>query len=51
MVVIDLFSAVPLGMEDGTILDRQISPSSERTQYFGPANARLNFSGTGVRAD
>ena len=50
MVVIDLFSAVPLGMKDGTILDRQISASSERRLYFGPANARLNFSGTGVRA-
>ena len=50
MVVIDLFSAVPLGMQDGTILDRQISASSERTIDFGPANARLNFSGNRVRA-
>ena len=50
MVFIDLFSAVPLGMEDGTILDRQISASSERRRHFGPANARLNFSGTGGRA-
>ena len=38
----------PLGMEDGTILNRQISASSERRVDFGPANARLNFSGPGA---
>ena len=39
----------PLGMGDGTISDGQISASSELRLYFGPANARLNFSGTDVR--
>ena len=36
-------------MQDGTISDGQISASSERRKDFGPANARLNFSGNGVR--
>ena len=39
----------PLGMQDGTISDGQISASSERRLYFGPENARLNFSGTRMR--
>ena len=37
-------------MQDGTISNGQISASSERRKDFGPANARLNFSGTGVKA-
>ena len=36
-------------MQDGTISNGQISASSERRKDFRPANARLNFSGTGVR--
>ena len=36
-------------MQDGTISDGQISASSARRKDFGPANARLNFSGTDVR--
>ena len=32
-------------MQSGTISDGQISASSERRLYFGPANARLKFSG------
>ena len=39
----------PLGMQDGTISDGQISASSERSLYFGPENARLNFGGTSMR--
>ena len=37
----------PLGMEDGTITDGQISASSEYpySVSHGPANARLNFRG------
>ena len=38
-----------LGMQSGTISDCQISASSERKFHFGPANARLRFSGTDVR--
>ena len=52
--VIQLFSALnctqPLGMEDESISDGQISASSERKRHFGPANARLNFSGDDTRA-
>ena len=29
-------------MQDGSILDRQITASSEHLCYFGPKNARLN---------
>ena len=51
--VILLLSALnctqPLGMEDGSISDGQISASSERRLRFGPANARLNFSGDYTR--
>ena len=36
-------------MEDGSISDGQISASSERKEYFGPANARLNLSGDDTR--
>ena len=36
-------------MEDGAISDGQISASSAHRKYFGPADARLNFSGNGVR--
>ena len=39
----------PLGMQDGTISDGQISASSERRLYFGPENARLNFSSDSTR--
>ena len=37
-------------MQDGTISDGQISASSAQRKDFGPANATLNFSGTGGRA-
>ena len=51
--VIQLFPALncnqPLGMEDESISDGQISASSERKLRFGPANARLNFSGDYTR--
>ena len=36
-------------MEDKSISDGQISASSERKRHFGPANARLNFSGDYTR--
>ena len=36
-------------MQDGTISDGQISASSARRKDYGPANARLQFSGTDVR--
>ena len=53
MVLFTLSSAQnctqPLGMQSGTISDCQISASSERKFHFGPANARLRFSGTDVR--
>ena len=51
--VIQLFLAQnctqPLGMEDESISDGQISASSERKRHFGPSNARLNFSGDYTR--
>ncbi|XP_028412252.1 uncharacterized protein LOC114535069 [Dendronephthya gigantea] len=42
-IVTDWYDPIPLGMQNGMILDSQISASSSKSTKAGPWNARLNL--------